>query len=194
MKPGPVRLLSTTWTPSAPVASRISSPNLVWRLSNTCSTPSDRRYDCLGALVVAKTSAPAAWANCTAANPTPPVPAWIKTRSPAFSPARSNESKADAKTVGNVASAAGAMPEGARTTNSSVVTASEPSVPNPSPTTRSPTETVDTSAPTSTTRPQNSSPSRPSPMTPRERNMSKKLSPAASTATRTSRSPNSAGG
>ena len=57
MKPSPVRLFSTTSTPAPPVASRISSPNAVVRLSNTCSTPSERRYACLGALAVAKTSA-----------------------------------------------------------------------------------------------------------------------------------------
>ena len=33
MNPGPVRLFSTTSTPSPPVASRISSANAVWRLS-----------------------------------------------------------------------------------------------------------------------------------------------------------------
>ena len=75
MKPSPVRLFSTTSTPAPLVASRISSPNAVVRLSNTCSTPSDRRYACLRALAVAKTSAPAACAHWMAASPTPPAPA-----------------------------------------------------------------------------------------------------------------------
>ena len=75
MKPSPVRLFSTTSTPAPPVASRISRPNAVVRLSNTCSTPSERRYARLRALAVAKTSAPAAWAHWMAASPTPPAPA-----------------------------------------------------------------------------------------------------------------------
>ena len=60
MKPSLVRLFSTTWTPSPSVARGISSPNAVSRLSNTWATPRERRKDCLAALAVAKTSAPAA--------------------------------------------------------------------------------------------------------------------------------------
>ena len=89
MNPSPVRLFSTTSTPSPPVASKICSPKRVWRLSKTCRTPSERRYACFGALAVAKTSAPAACASWMAASPTPPAPAWISTRSPARRPDRS---------------------------------------------------------------------------------------------------------
>ena len=46
MKPSPVKLFNTTSTPSPPVASMISCPNLVLLLSNTCFTPSDRKYAC----------------------------------------------------------------------------------------------------------------------------------------------------
>ena len=62
-----------------------------------------------------------------------------------------------------------------------------PKAPKPSPTTRSPTETPHTSAPFSRMRPHISLPSSPSWMNPSDRNTSQKLSPAASTPTRTSR-------
>ena len=75
MKPSPVRLFSTTSIPAPSVTSRISRLKAVERLSNTCSTPSERRNACLRALAVANTSAPAAWANWIAASPTPPAPA-----------------------------------------------------------------------------------------------------------------------
>ena len=78
------------------------------------------------------------------------------------------------------------IPGGAGATSSSCVTISGAKAPNPSPTTRSPMETVETSEPVPTTCPHSSRPRSPSSMKPRERNTSQKLSPAASTATRTS--------
>ena len=100
-----------------------------------------------------------------AASPTPPAPAWISTRSPAFSPASSNDSTHVTNTDGIVASAVMGTPAGATATNSSCVTISGPNVPNAKPATRSPPETAVTAEPVSTIRPQNSSPSDPSPST-----------------------------
>ena len=187
MKPSPVRLLRTTSTPAPPVASRISFPNAVWRLSKTCSTPSERRYPCFGSLAVAKTSAPAACTHWMAARPTPPAPAWTRTRSPAARPVNSKESAAETNALGTVASPVTENPGGAGATSSSWVTIAAANAPKPSPTIGSPTETRETSEPTSRMRPHISRPRFPSGMKPSERNTSQKLSPAASTPTRTSR-------
>ena len=186
MNPGPVRLFSTTWTPAPPVAARISSPNVIRRLSNTWATPSDRRYARFDALAVANTSAPAARASWMAASPTPPAPAWTSTRSPAASPTRSNASAAVVKTTGTVARAAAGIPGGAGATSSARVITSGPKALNASPTTRSPAATSATAGPTSTTRPHISRPSRPESRAPVARSTSRKLRPAASIATRTS--------
>ena len=186
MKPSPVRLFTMTSTPVPSVASRTPAPKSVVRLSNTWATPMERRNGRLGALAVAITSAPAARASSMAANPRPPAPAWIKTRSPALRSAASKACAADTKTLGTVASAVAGRLGGAATARDSLVTACGPKVPSPSATTRSPMDRFDTSAPTSTTRPTSSSPNRPSSKSPMPRKMSQKLSPAASTATRIS--------
>ena len=94
MNPSPVRLFSTRSTPAPPVAASTPSPKPGSRLSNTPDTPSDRRTSCFPALAVANTSYPAARARRIAACPTPPVPAWISTRSPADNSANPNASSA----------------------------------------------------------------------------------------------------
>ena len=103
MNPSLVRLFNTTSTPSPPVALRICSPKSMVRLSKRCLTPNDFRYCLLGALAVANTSAPAACASWMAASPTPPAPAWMRTRSPGSNPEYRYESSADTNALGIVA-------------------------------------------------------------------------------------------
>ncbi len=67
----------------------------------------------MGALAVARTSAPKACASWIAAKPTPPAPAWISTRSPRFRPAPAKASCAVTKAEGRLASAAAEWPAGA---------------------------------------------------------------------------------
>ena len=136
---------------------------------------------------MAKTSAPAACTHWMAASPTPPAPAWISTRSPGSRPVNSKDSAAETNALGTVASPVTEKPGGAGATSSSWVTIAAANAPKPSPTTGSPTETRETSEPTSRMRPHISRPRFPSGMKPSERNTSQKLSPAASTPTRTSR-------
>ena len=78
------------------------------------------------------------------------------------------------------------MCSGTGAIRSSSTTASDRNVASPNPATRSPTATVETSSPTSITRPQSSPPSSSS-KAPSAMNMSRKFSPTASIATRTSR-------
>ncbi len=76
-------------TPRPPVRSRISAAKSVVREFITWVTPIASR--CLrfsAEPTVAKTSAPARRASCTAVNPTPPAAAWISTRSPRRIPPR----------------------------------------------------------------------------------------------------------
>jgi len=88
----PARELSTTSTPRPFVSVRISSAKASERESRTCSTPRERRRSRFRGLpAVVKISAPARWASWIAAKPTPPAPAWMRTRSPGFkAPKRSN--------------------------------------------------------------------------------------------------------
>ena len=87
----PARALRTTSTPSPSVASRNLSLNSRSREEAMWSSarPASRSTSHLAGLAVAKTSAPRWRASWIAAMPTPPAPAWIRTFSPAFSPARS---------------------------------------------------------------------------------------------------------
>ena len=81
--------LSTMSIPSPRVCAMTSSAKASERESITCGTPMDcstARF--FGLPAVAKISAPARWASCTAAMPTPPAAAWIRTRSPLFTWAR----------------------------------------------------------------------------------------------------------
>ena len=62
------------------------SPNAGVRDEARCSSsiPRSRSSGHFHGLAVANTSAPSRWASVTAASPTPPVAAWITTRSPAL--------------------------------------------------------------------------------------------------------------
>ena len=55
------------------------------------SRPSRCERPHLAGLAVAKTSAPRCWASWTAAMPTPPAPAWTRTRSPGLQPGQVDE-------------------------------------------------------------------------------------------------------
>ena len=71
--------------PSTPVS-------LASRLLVMYFTPMSRKCCTLPGLpAVAKIVAPTRWANCTATRPTPPVAAWISTRSPGLGARRNGE-------------------------------------------------------------------------------------------------------
>ena len=189
MKPSLVRLLSTTCTPSPPVASRISSPKPVWRLSNMCFTPSDLQVRLLRGAGRWRTPprprlAPTGWRPV----PTPPA---RRVNQHAVTLLQSRvlvgERGRDERARNGGQAGRRTCLRGAGATNSSRVTISGANAPNPSPTTWSPTATDETRRnPMSTTYPHISLPRSPSSMKPSERNTSQKLRPAASTATRTS--------
>jgi len=88
----PARELSTTSTPAPPVADENFSSKSSVRESPmwSSSNPIARRVFHLPRLAVANTSAPQCRASWTAAMPTPPVAACTSTRSPARSPANTD--------------------------------------------------------------------------------------------------------
>ena len=87
----PASEFSTTSTPRPPVAAANRSANPVLRdeAIRSGGRPSPASTGHLASLAVANTSAPRCRATRIAAIPTPPVPAWISTDSPARRPARS---------------------------------------------------------------------------------------------------------
>ncbi|CNM76430.1 Uncharacterised protein [Mycobacterium tuberculosis] len=82
---------NTTSNPRPPVAARNLSSNSRLRESDmwSSSKPMARKVSHLPLLAVANTSNPRCRASCTAAMPTPPVPAWINTRWPDLAAAKS---------------------------------------------------------------------------------------------------------
>src|ERR1700721_1815858 len=156
---------NTTSMPRSPTIARNLSSNSRVRESPmwSSSKPIARNVSHLPRLAVANTSAPQYRASCTAAIPTPPVAACTNTRSPAFTPANTdNPYNAVKNTTGTPAACANDQPTGTTVTNRASTTASEPTTPN-KPITKSPTASPVTPGPTSLTTPAPSTPISPPP-------------------------------
>lgn len=116
---------------------------------------------------MAKISAPAAWATCRAASPTPPVAAWMRTRSPEHNRARwSSAYSAVTKAHRIVEAASASIPLGTGAARRAEVVTCDARAPAAIPSTGSPGAKPSTPSPQATTVPAQSMPSSPRPKVP----------------------------
>ncbi len=110
MNPSLVQLLSTTSTPAPSVSARSGRRNPLSASRRRTSLPACASVARLKVLAVAKTVAPHCWAIWTAANPTPPLAAWMSTLSPGLSCAQSNDNRTVNAAAGMVAASTALTP------------------------------------------------------------------------------------